>query len=144
MLSSPELNDEIVHIQDQQRGCTGLTAEVRHAELARDRQLALTLKMGMEIRDSGGYPLRLNGAVRGMARTGSGARHVEYTFDAIDKSRRAGEVKFDVKQNGAESSDMDDPGAAARNDATVATLERAHLANRSLGLLWPRRWTQRR
>jgi hypothetical protein len=30
---------------------------------------------------------------------------------------------------------MDDPGPAARNDATVATLERAHLANRSLGLL---------
>jgi hypothetical protein len=79
-----------------------------------------------------------------MARTGSGALfQVEYTFDAIDDSKRAGEVKFDVKQNvlnALKQAKIDDPGAAARNDATVATLERAHLANRSLGLLWPRRW----
>jgi hypothetical protein len=144
LLSSPELNDEIVHIQDQQRGCTGLTAEVRHAELARDRQLALTLKMGMEIRDSGGYPLRLNGAVRGMPRTGSGARHVEYTFDAIDKSKRAGEVKFDVKQNGAESSDNGRSRSSSTQRRDGRHTGTGHLANRSLGLLWPRRWTQRR
>jgi hypothetical protein len=62
LLSSLKLNNEIVHIQDQQRGCTGLTAEVRHAELARDRELALTLKVGMAIRHCEGYPLRLNGS----------------------------------------------------------------------------------